>query len=487
MSCPRVRSSSCVFAVVLTVALGLAACGSGEGPTPTSPSASPAPTPSATPASPTTRASAAVAAPVVAASGEPSPSGWSCLGDPPDVAPGWRTEVAAVASSTPGALEKAMQGAQDKLRARVCVNADRDRAMSDACAFLASKIEPWKTGTNGKDTCASAVLKRQYVEEWERVVKDLDAFDRRLEASAKVLSEAATKARSAKSKGPGGAPRVALVAVYDDNDVDPKQNQLPGGRRADWLGSRLKARFSGGLVAAPKAWAQGQPLPADIDQVVVGRMWKRGAGDIPQVEVAWTGYGSDGREVVTSSGTFPEAAAPPPPKSVPPAVPTTDGLWLSMDSDHAGSICAGETTQLWLKSAEPLHVRVFDLWGTEGALLIFPEGGKSGLVAAGKTIPLGDEKGFEAVPLPGIEEERYLVVGAPTVAGLGKLAGLTSSCRLSPGDAARLHRGEGLPPGAKVAVTGYRLLSGSSCPKAPTPEHLEAMSKAIQRQPVCKL
>jgi hypothetical protein len=156
-----------------------------------------------------------------------------------------------------------------------------------------------------------------------------------------------------------------------------------------------------------------------------------------------------------------------------------------MDSDHHGSICAGETTQLWLKTSEALHVRVFDLFGKDGAVLLFPERGRSDLVPAGKTIPLADEHGFEAVPLPGMEDERYLVIAAPTTAGLGRFAKITDTCKLSPDEAVALHAGKNLPPGAKVAATGYRVISGASCPPPASPEHVKAALDSITKMSAC--
>ncbi len=415
---------------------------------------------------------AAPAPPIARPASEPG--GWSCIGDPPDVAAGWKLEMAAV-PLRPGSLEEAMRAAQDKLRTKLCVNAERDPVAADACLFLASKLEPWKTGRNERETCASAVIKRQYIDEWQALASDLVGFDAKLAASAKVLLQAV----------PSKTPRIALAAVYDDGGSNPKKNQLPGGLRADWLASRFRAQFANGVVAVPKGWADGQPAPADVDLVVVGRMFKPSTVTIPTIDVSWTAYLRDGRVIETSSGSFPESAAPLAPAATPPAIPTTAGLFVSMDSDHAGSICAGETTQIWVKSSEEAHVRVFDLYGKDGAMLVFPPSAtRSDVIPAGRTQPIGDEGGFEVVPLPGYEDERYLVIASPTVAGLGRFAAAKSTCRVTDADAAALHRGD-LPPGVKVAVTGYRVLTGKGCPKPPSPEHANLAKLAIARLPAC--
>ena len=415
-------------------------------------------------------------------------SGWNCIGEPPDIAPGWRTEMAAVDAGGANALERAMQAAQSKLRAKVCVSGT-ERSVQDACAFLAAKIEPWTTGRNTQEVCASAVIKGQHIEAWRHLATNLEQFDARLAKSADAFVQAARAAAGTKgaAKAKSDAPvRIALAAVYDDNAA-PGQNQLPGGRRADWLASRFRGFFAsaGGLLPAPKAWTPSE-VPAGYDLIVTGRMYRKPSVDVAEVEVTWTGTTQGGRQIESASGTFPETAAPAPPASTPPPIPTTEGLFLSMDSDHAGSICSGETTQIWLKSSEAMHVRVFDLYGKDDAMLIFPPDARtSDLVPAKRTIPLGDPKGFEAVRTPGSDAERYLVIAAPTVAGLGRWASATQYCRV-PTDAARkLHRGEGLPPGSQVAVTGYRLISGEGCPPAPSPAHEAAALAAIARLPLC--
>ncbi|HKO94397.1 MAG TPA: hypothetical protein VJU61_24755 [Polyangiaceae bacterium] len=417
------------------------------------------------------------AIPAAAAESAVPNTGWSCLGEPPDIAAGWHTEVAAVASTTPDALEKAMQAAQAKLRAKVCTSGDR--AVQDACAFLAAKIEPWTTGRSAHEVCASAVIKSQHIETWKSVATNLEGFDARLARSARLFIDTARNANQ-------GGPRIALAAVYDDDDA-PGRNQLPGGRRADWLASRFGSFFAteGGLRTTPKAWIPGE-VPDGYDLIITGRMYRKPAIDVAEVEVTWTGVTPDGRRFESPSGAFPETAAPSPPAAAPPPIATTEGLYLTMDSDHAGSICPGERTQVWLKSDEALHVRVFDLYGDNEAMLIFPPDAEtSDLVPSKRTIPLGDEKGFEAVRTPGSDAERYLVIAAPTLAGLGRFAATQHYCRLPRDLAQQLHRGEGLPPGARVAATGYRMTSGASCPPAPSPEYERAALSAIARLPSC--
>lgn len=405
-------------------------------------------------------------------------SNWKCVGDPPEIAAGWRTEIAFVPAQSTNPFEMAMRGAQDKLRTKICVNQDTDRAAADACSFLASKIEPWKTGQNERDVCASAVIKGESIREWSALTTDLQAFDMKLAEAAKRFVGAASSKRL----------HVALAAVYDDSGVDANQNQLPGGRRADWLAARFRSVLSSTatIEAPPKGWSTEVKARPPLDIVVVGRMWKHTGVGVPMVDVSWSGYFADGHQLESPSGSFPEAAAPSPPATTPPPIPVTPGLYISMDSDHAGSICAGETTQLWLKSNEELFVRVFDLWGKDGAMLVYPpDPATPGKIPANQTIPLGDAKGFEAIPVAGSEEERYVAIGSPTLAGLGRFAAARGYCRLPANEAASLARKESYPPGAKIAVTGYRLLSGKTCPAAPSAAHLKAAERALERLPSC--
>ena len=474
----EVSRSLAVVGVALLVLAGLsAACGSGS--------------PGSVPSSAVPTATGTTSASVVPSTNASAPSvqdsrssttGWDCVGDPPEIAAGWRTEIAVVQAGAVNPLELAMRGAQDKLRAKLCVNAEKDRAAADTCSFLASKIEPWKTGQSSREVCASAVVQGRYIDEWNRLANDLGAFDKSLGDAAKRFTDSV---RLSKAKT---LARVALAAVYDDNGTDPKQNQLPGGRRADWLAARFRAAFpvQATIVVPPRAWSIDQGAPPGFDVVVVGRMWRRIGVSVPTVEVSWTGAYTDGHLVESPGGAFPEAAAPSPPATTPPPIPVTPGLYLTMDSDHAGSICAGETTQLWLKSSEELYVRVFDLWGKDGAMLIFPsDPNTSGRVQAKQTLALGNAKGFEAIPAAGSEEERYLVIGAPTLAGLGRFAAAKGYCRLGPSDAAALIRSDSYPPGARIATTGYRLLTGSTCPAPPSAAHLAAAEKALALLPTC--
>jgi hypothetical protein len=161
---------------------------------------------------------------------------------------------------------------------------------------------------------------------------------------------------------------------------------------------------------------------------------------------------------------------------------------VAIDSQRAGSLCAGERTQLWLKSDRRAHVRVFDLYGDGEALSVYPIDPKqSGVVDAGSTTAMS-ELGFDAVPVPGSSAERFLVISADDERGLGPFAAVHGECRVPRAVAQALHRGEGVPKGARTAVTGYRLLDGPECPRS---AELDARRKSAAQQiasmPECRL
>ncbi len=131
-------------------------------------------------------------------------------------------------------------------------------------------------------------------------------------------------------------------------------------------------------------------------------------------------------------------------------------------------------------------MRVFDLYGAGEALLTYPTDEQpSARIEAGQSIPLGGRLGFEATPAPGSESERFLVVAASTERGLGRFAGAKGECRVPSNLAHQLSAGQGIPPGAKIATTGYRIVTGPSCPSLTGPR--EGAANVVAAMPFCKL
>ncbi len=96
----------------------------------------------------------------------------------------------------------------------------------------------------------------------------------------------------------------------------------------------------------------------------------------------------------------------------------------------------------------------------------------------------GGDAGFEALPVPGSDVERVLVVAAKSQKDLGELARYTSTCRLPAGVAGRLHRFEALPASARAAADGFRIVEGDGCPSL-DPAARDRIRTALAEVPVC--
>ena len=423
----------------------------------------PAPVVSA-PASPSAGVTAS-AAPVA----EQAPPGetWRCGGDlvPPT---GWQQDTAFVDAVTPSARERASEAAAQKLEQRLC---GRDAA---SCPALRAKISGWKTGSNGKEVCAMAVLKTEDREQFDRDVLTLHKLDADL---ARAIAELVpTNARGR---------RLTIDRIVDGG--------IPGGPRADWLRGRIEHALTGkaALIAPPRGWA-GDGLPKGVDISLRGELVARREGRVGVVEVNLRALAMSGASVkILGSAhlSFPESAGPAPSAAIAPVSPEeARGLSLHIDAHQGGSLCAGEKTQIWLKSDETAFVRVFNLYGTSEALLVWPDDDNpTGQVKGGATTPLGGAGGFEAIPVPGSEAERFIAIAAPSAAGLGRFGGVKGTCRLPAAIARELHQGKGLPPGAKVATDGYRLVSDKSCGAPPPEEQRRAAAASIAGLPECQV
>jgi hypothetical protein len=312
-----------------------------------------------------------------------------------------------------------------------------------------------------------AVIKVEDLAEWRGMTSTLASLDDKLGAATRELLQ--------------GVPQGSRVGV--DQVID---RGAPGGERAEWLRARAE-RFvarAAKLVAVPARWA-GAAVPEGLDVVVRGSLVARQEQGVPVLEAIWSARFRDGRSVVSAPVIFPERAAPAGQGEGFQPVEPSPGLSIRMESSHGGSLCAGERTQLWLYSESAAHVRVFDLYGAGDALAMFPnESNPKDHIEAGREVPLGGPKGFEAVPVAGSSAEGYLVVAASTEQGLGRLAKARGQCRIPPDVARDLFVGKGLPVGAKVAVTGYRILSGGACPPVKPPDGLV---EALAATPVCAL
>jgi hypothetical protein len=399
---------------------------------------------------------------IESSSGPAASADWACGGElvPPI---GWEQQTSFEEVSTANARDVAMRKAMAALTRRLCAGA------SD-CDFLNAHVAPWKTGTNGREMCAMAVVKKEHLDEWRTRATTLSSLDEGLDRAAKELAEVA-----------GSRPRVGLAEVVDMG--------IPGGSRAEWLRSRMARALQrhAEIVDVPKGWS-GSRAPQGFALVVRGSVVARSDRGIAMLEVVWDGVKPTASRVVATPVAFPESASPHAPVPPAPTLPREEGISVRLDSSRGGSLCAGERTQLWLESDRAVAVAVVNLYGTDGGLLTFPnEDVPSSLVPAAKTIALGGPQGFEAVPVPGSEEERFLVIAAPNEAALGAFRGKKGPCRVAPEKVREWSRGKGLPPGVRTASTGYRIVQDASCPAPPQSGQREGVVQAIASLPICAL
>ncbi len=390
---------------------------------------------------------------------------WNCQGNlvPPN---GWEQETAFESKSTPNAKDVAVSRSRARLLKRLCGNGAN-------CDALAAGIATWKTGAGNGQVCSMAVIDAKDLEAWRRANTSVAGLDKAMARAAKELL------------GDKPKMRVAIDKIID--------NGAAGGDRADWLSQRMQRALSqagASVKDVPKSW-NGQGLPPGIDMVVGAVSTSRKERQNRVVEVSWNARvrGSSGLEKRFAAPlTFPEEAAPSGGEVVVTLPPSDPDLSVRLETQHGGSLCLGERTQLWLYSAQTAHVRVFDLYGKDGALLLFPnEDNPSGIIKAGQSIPLGGDLGFEAVPAPGSDVERFLVIAAPKPQGLGQFAKSSGYCRVPTGDAVKLHQNKDMPAGAKAASDSFRLIKHADCPAPPAPGQRQGQAEALEGLPLCKL
>jgi len=368
---------------------------------------------------------------------------WTCSGNlvPPT---GWLQETAFVKLTEPDAAQKAVDLARSRLVNRLCGGASN-------CDDLHARVDPWKQGADGAQACAMVTIKASTVEAWRQSATSLKGLDETLDAAARELVGALVDAKK--------TPTVAIDKVIDSG--------VPGGERAEWLAGRMSGalnRAGARVVPAPPDW-NGQGLPRAIDVVVNARAFERTEAQKAVVEVTWVARVASGKTQSLISAkpvTFPVDAAPAMTSAVTLFPPNDPGLSVRIESGHpGGGLCIGEETQVWLASDADLNVRVFDLYGSDGALLLFPNSDHpDGRVRKGESLSLGV---FKAVPAPNTEVERFLVVAAPNARDLGRFKDWSGTCRVPTDVASQLHDGKGVPRGSRSSSDGFRLITDATC------------------------
>ncbi|MCB9544482.1 MAG: hypothetical protein H6706_01145 [Myxococcales bacterium] len=421
--------------------LALTGCGGGG-----AVKADPAPAPVDPPAAPASApASAGVAA-------------WDCTGN--IVPPAGYITATGLAAAGPDGLASAQRAALENLRGKVCGGS--------ACGALASELKVWRTGASASQACAMATVNRKAVDAW-RAGNDTSSLDDQLAAAARELTAGIKRKQ----------PNIFVARIVDGG--------ASGGPRARWLLPRLRRAFTA-AGAVPVSWEgwSGKDIPKGVDGVVEASLTARVEKGEPVLELAvemmHRAGAATGRRAAGSI-LFPAAVAPAGGPALPP-LPSDPGLVLRFESGEGGVLCAGARTRLVLSSDQAAHVRVFSLYGDGEALLIHPSAPGDDAIGAGKTITIGGSEGFEALPVPGADVERVLVVAAANEAGLGDLAGYRTTCRLPAGVAGRLHRFEGLPPKSRASADGYRIVEGDGCPSL-DPAARDRIRAALAEVPTC--
>ncbi len=388
---------------------------------------------------------------------------WDCQKQVPPT--GYLQETVFEDTRSTNPLQKAQDTARSRLLSRLCGGGSN-------CDALEADITPWKIGQSGAQVCTMVVIKKAAVERWKKDSTSVAKLDDALLRAAKELVGSRKKTQ------------ITFGKVVDDGSA--------GGARAEWLVARMQRALTraGATVSPNPPNAKTGAHPRDVDMIVRGRSFSRIEQQKAVVEVHWQGWVRNGKrsDVRSSEPVIFAADAAPQMNSPAPELPTGDGsLSVTLESRRSGSLCLGEKTQLWLKSDEELHVRVFDLYGKDGALLLFPnEDRPDDTIRAGEIIPLGGDKGFEAVPVPGSEVERFIVIASKSAKKLGRFSSWNGYCRVPTHIAAQLHKGQGFPAGSKVTSDSFRLAQHSDCPEPPGAQVRQQMAQQLDALPECR-
>jgi hypothetical protein len=394
------------------------------------------------------------------------PSAWTCDGalTPPI---GYQQETAFIPESNPLATQRAADRAREALLARLCD--------SRPCDGLSENLIIHKTGAGSGQVCAMVVVKNDRFEAWKQK-QDLGPFDEALLRAAQEITKGVK------------APLVSIDKILDAGAA--------GGARASWLEARMKAallRAGGRYVEVPDGW-DGQGMPAGVDILIRAETAERVERGDRVVDINWEAYTrapkQGVRELRTSERVSFLAVAAPEMRSPVQALPPSDAkLSVRVESHKAGGLCPGELTSVKLFSADTLHVRVFNLYGQDSAILVYPPTREaSDVVTANRVISLnGSEDRFMVVPTPTSQVERFLVVAAKDPKDLGDFAKMRGYCKLSPGKARMLHKGQGLPASARAASDGFRLLPATECQDVPPPpaQAVEEAQQVLASLPEC--
>lgn len=361
-------------------------------------------------------------------------------------------------------FEELKAKARTQLRDRLC--------QGILCSMIEQNITTWKTSEGGGYRCVMVVIGKSHLDEWKQLVET--------QLGERLKDRALAVVGKLRDQLDGKKPRITIAKISDHG--------VPGGPRSEWLHRHMQYALehaSATVVPLQPDWS-GRGLPNKVDGVVDAQITPMG-GVEKSLEVLWNVKTAD--QILSAQGLkFPSAIAPDVDEStyLPPLNVSSDKVAIHFDAREGGGLCHGQKTELWLETAEDMHVRVLNLYGKTGGTVIFPiQEGDDDVVKAGEPVSLGE---FEAMKVGDIGVERFLVIASPTKKGLGKYASADKFCRLPFTMAKELQYGQKLPEGKNTHLTetGFRLMSGEECKLFQVDENkVSAMRQALKGAPKC--
>ncbi len=357
---------------------------------------------------------------------------------------------------------------------------------------LRGKVLTLLTGRSpdGSRRCATVGVQKDQVERGRKIAAEIAAFDQSL---ARAFAGLGRKRGSPLRRG--RPLRVAVGKVTVDG--------TPGGTNGQWVAQHLMLGLEHApefaVVAMPSGWGGGR-LPPGLDGLWTAVAFAHSSLDRDTAEVdcdlAFRDPARPRGPLLTETlvTELPSEAFPAHPlgtrRDPGTSVLTCGGFCVAIDTPApGGGLCPGASSQVYLASDADGRALVFDLFGDDQALLVFPnDQHPRGAVTAGTKVELYPG-GFTAVPYPGSPDERIVAFRASGASAFGPLASWRGSCRVPPPLARRLH------DTPRTAIAGgrlrsaddaYRILPAASdaCAQSPSPASGE-LEQALAAIPLC--
>jgi hypothetical protein len=390
----------------------------------------------------------------------------------------FESEMAYASTTDGGAVNIGMDAARERLLERLAGK----RLPTQVCGYaqLVSLVQSWEMCPDGKLVQLRAVARKSDVERWHKDNND-ERHVAQQDAQLKVMLDSAKTTNS--------WPKGAVVRVKR-----PNQGTDPGGSLAEWL---VQAAVRS-LVRADLSYeddTSGQSMAIAHLKAVVGRT----ASTRDQTyNVQWqlcllappVPGQADRREEVCSSTDIrlPQCLFPDGPASDSEAAADSPDLRLTIAGVSAGgSACEGDLVKLTLEVQRPLYVRIYNLFGDDDGVVMYPLYSNPLLVDPIRPLVIDNMP----VVFTGSQRERYLVLAADNAAALQSFPAPTPDqkpCKFDGPRAKKLHALREPPNGLLWAQTGFYIRNGAGCPLASVAaqeERDDAMA-ALQSYPQCR-